>query len=138
MRSIIIRTHLALCFNVQKKKKCVSSTTVMVSTVCSLYFNHTHTHTHTYLKQGAALSPYLYNFTLEYVIRTVQANQERMKLNGTHQLPVCTDNVNILGESIHTMKKNTEASVVASGEIGPKVNAEKTKLMVMSCEQNAG
>jgi hypothetical protein len=96
------------------------------------------THTHTYLKQGADLSPYLYNFALEHVIRKVQANQERLKLNGTHQLPVCTDNVNILGESIYTMKKNTEASVVSSGEIGPKVNAEKTKLMVMSYEQNAG
>jgi hypothetical protein len=111
----------------------------MVSTVCSLYFNYIYIYiyryTHTYLKQGAALSPYLYNFALEYVIRTVQANQGRLKLNGTHQLPVCTDSVTILGESIRTMKKNTEVLVVASREIGPEVNAEKTKLMVMMCKK---
>jgi hypothetical protein len=43
-----------------------------------------------------------------------------------------------LGGSIHAIKKNTEASVVASKEIGLEVNAEKTKYMVMSRNQNAG
>jgi hypothetical protein len=36
------------------------------------------------------------------------------------------------------LQRNTEASVVASKEIGLEVNAEKTKYMVMSREQNAG
>jgi ribosomal protein S1 len=36
------------------------------------------------------------------------------------------------------IKKNTEALVVASKEIGLEVNAEKTKYMVMSRDQNAG
>jgi len=83
----------------------------MISTVCSLYFNHIyiyiHTHTHTYLKHGAALSPFLCNLALENTIWTVQANQERLKLNGTHQILVYAD-INILGESIHTKNKNTE------------------------------
>ena len=40
--------------------------------------------------------------------------------------------VNILGGSIHTVKKNAEAVVVATEEIGLEVNADKTKYMVMS------
>ena len=36
------------------------------------------------------------------------------------------------------MKKNAEALVVARKEIGLEVNADKTKYMVMSREQNAG
>ena len=55
-----------------------------------------------------------------------------------HQLLACADDVNILGGSIHTVKKNAEALVVATKEIGLEVNADKTKYMVMSREQAAG
>jgi hypothetical protein len=61
-----------------------------------------------------------------------------LKLNGTHQLLAYVHDVNILGESVHTVKENAEALVVATKEIGLEVNADKTKYMVMSRDQNAG
>ena len=61
-----------------------------------------------------------------------------MKLNGTHQILVYADDVNILGGSIHTVKENAEALIVASKEIGLEVNTDKTKFIVMSRDQNAG
>jgi hypothetical protein len=66
------------------------------------------------LKQGDALSPLLFNFALEYAIRRVQVFQDGLKLNGTHQLLVYADDVNILGGSVHTLKENTNALVNAS------------------------
>jgi hypothetical protein len=56
----------------------------------------------------------LFNLSLQYAIRGVQANQKDLKLNGMHQLLVYANGVTILGGSIYTMKKNTEALVVAS------------------------
>jgi hypothetical protein len=61
-----------------------------------------------------------------------------LKLNGTHQLLVYIDDVNILGGSVHTIKKNKEALVVVSKEKGLEVNTDKIKYMVMSQDQNAG
>jgi hypothetical protein len=60
------------------------------------------------LKQGDALSSLLFNFTLEYATRKVQEDQAGLKLNGTHQLMACADNVNLLGDNVDTMKKNTD------------------------------
>ena len=61
-------------------------------------------------------------------------NQDGLKLNGTHQILVYADDVNILGGSIHTVKENAEALVVATKQTGLEVNADKTKYMVMSRE----
>ena len=87
------------------------------------------------LKLGDALSPLLFNFALEYAIRRIQINQDGLKLNGTHQLLAYA---NMLGGSVHTIKKNTESLVAATKETGLEVNAHKTKYMTMSRDQNAG
>jgi hypothetical protein len=47
------------------------------------------------------------NFALEYTIRRAEVNQDDLKLNGTHQFSVYADDVNILGRSVDTIKKNT-------------------------------
>jgi len=90
------------------------------------------------LKPGDAVPPMLFNFALEYAIRRVQANQDGLKLNGTHQLLAYADDVNILAGSIHTLKENAEDLVAATREMGLEVSADKTKYMVMSRDQNAG
>jgi hypothetical protein len=47
------------------------------------------------------------------------------------------DDVNLLGDNIDTVKKNTETVIDASKEVGPEINVEKTKYMLLSCHQNA-
>jgi hypothetical protein len=46
----------------------------------------------------------------------VQENQVGLKLNGTHQLLAYTD-VNILGDNIGTIKKNTQTLIYVSKEV---------------------
>jgi len=50
---------------------------------------------------------------------------------------VYTNDVNILGGTIHTTKEN-KTLVVDSKEMGLEVHADKTKCMAMSQDQNAG
>jgi sorting nexin-29 len=90
------------------------------------------------LKQGDVLPPLLFKFALEYAISRVQVNQDDLKLNGTHQLLVYADDVNILGGRVHAIEKNTEALLVATKENGLELNADEIKHMVMPRDQNAG
>jgi hypothetical protein len=51
---------------------------------------------------------------------------------------VYADDVNIVGENIDTIQRNTKALLDASKEVGLEVNPEKTKYMLVSRCQKAG
>jgi hypothetical protein len=55
-----------------------------------------------------------------------------------HQLLAYTDDVNLLGDNIDTIKKNTETLIDASKEVGLEINVERTKCMLLSRHQNVG
>ena len=78
-------------------------------------------------------------------ILSVMLNYEEVRIESRlcfirniHELLIYVDDVHILGGSVHTIKENAEDLVVASKEIGLEVNADKTKYMVMSRDQNTG
>jgi coproporphyrinogen III oxidase-like Fe-S oxidoreductase len=48
------------------------------------------------------------------------------------------DDVNIVGENIDTIQRNTKALLDASKEVGLEVNPERTKYMLVSRCQKAG
>jgi hypothetical protein len=90
------------------------------------------------LKQGDALPPMFFNFALKYAISKVQENEVGFELNETHQLLFYADYINLLGDSVNTIKENLETLLEASRDIGLEINAEKTKYMIMSPYPNSG
>jgi hypothetical protein len=73
------------------------------------------------LNQGDALSPLLFNVALEYAIRRAQENHVRLKLNGTHQLLVCADDVSLVADNMDIIKKNTRTVIDGSKEVDLEV-----------------
>jgi hypothetical protein len=61
-----------------------------------------------------------------------------MKLKVTHHLFSYADDVNMVRGNIGTIKKNTQALLGASNEVGLEVNPHKTKYMLMSRNQKIG
>jgi len=53
--------------------------------------------------KGDVLLSLLFNFALEYAIRKVKTNHKLLKFNGTHQVIIYADDVNLQGQSIHTI-----------------------------------
>jgi hypothetical protein len=48
------------------------------------------------------------------------------------------DNINIVGENVDTIMKNTKALLTTSKDVGLGVNPEKNKYMLITCYQTAG
>jgi hypothetical protein len=59
------------------------------------------------LQQADTLSSLPFTFAVGNVTEKLQVNQDRLKLNGTDQLPVYPNYVNLVDENINTICKNT-------------------------------
>jgi hypothetical protein len=53
----------------------------------------------------------VWSSSLGYAIGRVQQNKEGLKLNGTHQLLAYAGDINVVGENIDTIQKNTGSSI---------------------------
>ena len=60
------------------------------------------------MKQGDALSPLLFNFTLEYAVRNIQETNLTLDMNGTHQVLAYADDVNLIGDDIRIIERNAD------------------------------
>jgi hypothetical protein len=54
-----------------------------------------------------------------------------LKLNGIYQLLAPAVDLNIVGDKINTINKNTEALIDSSKEVGIEANTQKTKYICM-------
>jgi hypothetical protein len=83
---------------------CLNETHIKIS--IGIHLSNTF-HIKNCLNQGDALSPLLFAFALEYAFKKVQENQVGLKLIETHKLLASADDVNLLGDNIDAIKKNT-------------------------------
>jgi hypothetical protein len=90
------------------------------------------------LKQGDVLSPLVLNSDLGYSVRKFQENVVGLELNGMHQLLVYSDDDNLFGCGVNTVKENSQTLLEASMNISLEINAEETKYMIMFRYPNLG
>jgi hypothetical protein len=72
-----------------------------------------------------------------YRVFKVQEDQECLKLNGRYRLPACANDVDLLGEYINAIKKNTDL-LDPSKDVGLEINADITKYILLSRHRNPG
>jgi hypothetical protein len=65
----------------------------------------------------------------------VHETQVRLKLNWTHQLMVCADN---MGDNIDAVKKYTDTLIDVSKNVGLVLNTEKNKYILLSRHHKTG
>jgi hypothetical protein len=79
---------------------------------------------------------------LQFCLRICHQESPRksvsLELNGTRQLLVYADDINLLGDSMNTTKEKTEILLETSKDVGLEINTEKTKYMIVSYHQNSG
>jgi hypothetical protein len=61
----------------------------------------------------------------------VQEDQVNLESNGTHQLLVNADDINLLGDSKNTIKVTTETLLGANRDAGLEINTETSKYMII-------
>jgi hypothetical protein len=61
-----------------------------------------------------------------------------LKTNGTHQLLLYADDVNLLEDNMNTIRSNTEAPTDTTTGVVLEINRGKNKYMLMSHHQNVG
>jgi hypothetical protein len=61
-----------------------------------------------------------------------------LKFKGIYQLLVSADDVNLLADTMDTIKKNTKTLTDARKKVGLEVNAENSKYVLLSRHQNEG
>jgi len=59
-------------------------------------------------------------------------------MNWTHKLLVYAYDINLLSDSISTIKENTDSLFGATRDVGLETNAEETKYMIISRQPNSG
>jgi hypothetical protein len=74
---------------------------------------------------------------LEYTIRRLKENKKELKLKGTYKLLAHAYNIHIMGENIHTIRKNTESPLNTNKDVGLEMTPEKTKHMLILHYQKA-
>jgi len=84
------------------------------------------------------MSALLFNCASEHVIRKVPKKSRSLELKGTHQLVVCTSDLNIPSKNINTVKRWGGGLLEACTEVNIKVNTDRTKCIIVSCQQNGG